>query len=284
MTEKTLKLENTPFIREIKDDLKNKHKGRFMVVTGGIGDGKSMMAARLGELVDSDFNVDHIAIAKTTIFINLLRKALSGEYKHGSCIILDEGGCGMGSREWNTAQNRLLSLIFQVIRKLGLLIIITVPSKAMIDISAQRLMKNYANAIGVDYEKKRSLFKIFNIRYNDWDDTFRRYYLKDENNEKITLWELALPEHLDIKEYEKRKDEAIGWLFDRADRIFNEIEGDYNGCGSKIPKGYISKEEVIKNAKMLGISLEREQIEKLLNVRERQARYLVAAAAKACNI
>lgn len=234
MTEKVLKLENTPFIEEMVDELNNKQKGRFMIVTGGVGDGKSMMAARLAEIVDPTFNVDRIAIAKTSIFIKLLREAVDGKIGNGKAIMLDEAGCGIGSREWNTAQNRVLSLIFQIMRKLGLLVILTVPSKAMIDVTSQRLAKNYATAIGIDYDKKRSYFKIYNIRYNDWDDDLRRYFIKDKNGEKINMWSLSLPKQLDIEEYEKRKDESIRWLFNRAETIFAQIEKNTDG---KEPNG-----------------------------------------------
>lgn len=253
MTEKTLKLENTPFIEEIVDDLNNKEKGRFMIVTGGVGEGKSMMAARLAELVDSSFDIDHIAIAKTSVFIKLLSKAANGEFKSGTAIMLDEAGCGIGSREWNTAQNRVLSLIFQIMRKLGLFVILTVPAKAMIDISAQRLAKNYASAKGVDYIKKRSYFKIFNILYNDWDDELWHSFLKDENGEKINLWSLSLPIRLDIEEYEKRKDESIQWLFKRAEMIFEQIESDDEGNGhsgkARRSATKVAEELIIEDAK-----------------------------------
>jgi len=230
-------LEKTPFIEDIRDDLINNEQGKFILATGQPGSGKSMAMARLAEKVDDDFSIERIAIGKITPFIGLLQQALDGKLPHGSCILADEAGVFISAREWQTSQNRILSLIFQTIRKLGILVLMTVPAKRMIDIHGQILMKYYGTGRYIDYKKKRSIFSFYAIKYNDWEDMLTRHLLRDENGEKVNLWELALPNKcLDFEEYEKKKDEMLGELFERARKVFTKIESEDNN-GDKKGKG-----------------------------------------------
>ena len=226
MSEQNTNLEQTPFIENIIDDLVNHQQGKFMIATGAPGSGKSMAMIRIAEKVDPSFDVDRIAIGKTTDFLKLLDLAINGKLENGSVIMLDEAGIGMPAREWNTAQNRVLSLLFQVIRKLGLLVIMTVPTKRMVDIHAQTLMRFYATGEGIDYQKNRSTFKIYRIKYNDWDDIILRNHLLDEYGKKIRLWQMALPKTIDFLEYEKRKDEMMKELLNTATTVFTRIENE----------------------------------------------------------
>ena len=234
MPQVTANLEDTTFIGEIREDLIEHTKGRFMVITGPPGESKSMTAARICEKVDDSFSMDQVAIGKTTDFIKLLKKAQNGAYKNGNAILGDEMGVIIPAREWNNAQNRVMSLIFQTIRKMGLLIVMTVPAKRMIDIHSQILMKNYGNARYIDREHNRSVFKFYEVYYDDWNDNLGRHLLKDRNGKKVDEWHMALPQRLDLDTYDKKKDELLGYLFTRAEDIFTELEeADGNNGGSK---------------------------------------------------
>ena len=228
MPELKTNLEDTPFIQEIRTDLTEHSKGRFILITGPPGESKSMTAGRICEKVDDDFNLDAIAIGKITDFIKLLKLALDGKYKNGNAIMGDEMGVIIPARDWNNAQNRIMSLIFQTIRKMGLLVVMTVPAKRMIDVHSQILMKNYGNARYIDREHKRSVFKFYEIFYDDWNDLLLRRKLKDANGKKVDEWHMALPQNIDLEAYEKRKDQLLGYLFDRAESIFTELESDKN--------------------------------------------------------
>jgi hypothetical protein len=253
MPQVTGDLEDTPFIEEIRNDLAEYTKGRFMVITGPPGESKSMTAARICEKVDDDFNIDSVAIGKTTDFIKLLKQARDGKYHNGNAILGDEMGVIIPARDWNNAQNRVMSLIFQTIRKMGLLVVMTVPAKRMIDIHAQILMKNYGNARYIDREHKRSVFKFYEIYYDDWNDRLMRLLMKDSNGKKVDEWRMALPQRLDLDTYEKRKDELLGHLFTRAEDIFTELEADnghsHNGTDFILAKKTSTKiaEEMLGN-------------------------------------
>ena len=244
MTVTKIDLEKTPFIANIRDDLINNGQGKFVVTTGSPGSGKSMAMLRIAEKVDDNFSIERIAIGKMTTFIGLLEQALDGKLPHGSAILADEAGVFISAREWQSAQNRILSLIFQTIRKLGLLVIMTVPAKRMIDVHGQILMKYYGYGHYVDYEHKRSVFSFYQIKYNDWEDKITRLLLKDTNGNKVNRWELALPsKSINLEEYEALKDEMLGELLSKAKGTFDRIESAEDS-GSRVGKGKGKRELV----------------------------------------
>ena len=233
MTYTELNLEKTPFIDKIRDELINHEQGKFILATGAPGSGKSMAMIRLAEKIDENFSIDRISIGHLTPFIKLLQQANEGKLPHGSCILADEAGVFLPAREWHSAQNRILSLIFQVIRKYGLLVIFTVPAKRMIDIHGIILARYYGVGRGVNYKKKRSYFTFYELEYDDWSDHLYRHLLKDGNGEKVNIWEIALPQSIDFEEYERKKDEMIGKLLKKAQDIFTKIEGKAGGKEKK---------------------------------------------------
>jgi len=229
MTYTELNLEKTPFIDKIRNELIEHEQGKFILATGAPGSGKSMAMIRLAEKIDENFNIDRISIGHLTPFIKLLQQANEGKLPHGSCILADEAGVFLPAREWHSAQNRILSLIFQVIRKYGLLVIFTVPAKRMIDIHGIILARYYGVGRGVNYKKKRSYFTFYELEYDDWSDHLYRHLLTDEHGEKVNIWEIALPQSIDFEEYERKKDEMIGKLLKKAQNIFTKIEGKAEG-------------------------------------------------------
>ena len=60
-------MEDAPFIKSITEDLNVRHKGRFMVITGPPGEGKSFTGARLCEIIDPSFTVDRIAARRAAV-------------------------------------------------------------------------------------------------------------------------------------------------------------------------------------------------------------------------
>ncbi|RLJ04449.1 MAG: hypothetical protein DRP18_04705 [Candidatus Aenigmatarchaeota archaeon] len=243
MTYTELNLEKTPFIDKIRNELIEHEQGKFILATGAPGSGKSMAMIRLAEKIDENFSIDRISIGHLTPFIKLLQQANEGKLPHGSCILADEAGVFLPAREWHSAQNRILSLIFQVIRKYGLLVIFTVPAKRMIDIHGIILARYYGVGRGVNYKKKRSYFTFYELEYDDWSDHLYRHLLKDGNGEKVNIWEIALPQSIDFEEYERKKDEMIGKLLRKAQDIFTKIEGKAGGKEKKEKEEEKKKEE-----------------------------------------
>lgn len=208
-------LERTKFVEGIRTDLKTRNKGAFAVITGEVGSGKSYCALRLAEAIDENFNLDNVAVGKTSEFITLLEKAFNGEIAQGSVLILDESGVGISAREWQSAQNRILGLVFQVIRKMGLFILLVLPTLSMLDINARRVMAYYIHSQYIDYEKELAVFKIYQTSYDDWSNKLYRRTVKDEGT-KVVAWCVSLPQRIDLAAYERKKDELIRWLIERS--------------------------------------------------------------------
>ena len=233
-------LEKTPFIEDLITGLNENRQGRVMLLTGLPGSGKSMVGGRICEKVDDSFGLDRISIGDHVEFIRMLKKALNGEYKPGSALMGDEMGVIAPARDWNTHGNRITSLTFQIVRKLGLLIILTSPMKRMIDVHARDLLHYYGNGRGIDYKERRSKFKLYEVWYDDWFDTPGRHNLKDADGNSIRNWMMALPKSLDIDDYEAKKDKLLGKVLNRAEEVFTEIQnrelegnGGSNGNGFK---------------------------------------------------
>ena len=74
----------------------------------------------------------------------------------------------------------------------------------------------------------RAMYKRFRwnpeIRYDDWSDNILRYKLLDGKGEKVDFWQMALPTNINLDEYEKKKDEMLMELLERAKTTFVNIE------------------------------------------------------------
>ena len=215
-------IENSEFILKLRRDL-NRGFGKFLICTGKPGTGKSFAALRLGEIIDDNFNLDQIIVGDNLGFVSLLERALSGEFPNGTFILFDEAGMGMSSREWNKKQNKLMSVVFQLIRKMGLCIAFTVPTFNMIDVTARRISNYWMDAVGINLHTKRSSFKLWWLDYNNYFDKIYRHNFK-QNGKDITLWQFKLPERIDLNEYEKKKDATIKELLREAREVLTPQE------------------------------------------------------------
>jgi hypothetical protein len=217
-------LEEAPFIKELVTGLTEHNQGRVMLLTGLPGSGKSMAAARICEKVDPDFSLERISIGDNVEFIRMLKKGLNKEYKPGTAIMGDEMGVIAPARDWNTYGNRITSLTFQIVRKLGLLIVMTTPMRRLIDVHARDMVHYYGNGRGIDYQEKRSTFKLYELVYDDWIHEALRHNLRDQNGNPVNVWKMSLPTCLDVDDYEAKKDKLLGKVLNRAEELFIEIQ------------------------------------------------------------
>ena len=235
------KTEDTEFILEIKKDLKQGF-GKFLICTGKPGTGKSYACLRLGEMIDPSFGADKVVIGDALAFINLLEKALQGEFEKGSFLMFDEAGMGLSSRDWNKKQNKITAVVLQLIRKMGLFIAFTLPNLGMIDVTARKVTSFWMRAERLNLITKRSYFKIWRLDYNDFIDKLYRHNIK-EGGKDITLWEFTLPQKINLNEYERIKTEGLMKSLNDAKRSFGEHEPRKVG---RPRKGEERQEEIIE--------------------------------------
>lgn len=215
-------IENSDFIIKLRKDLKMGF-GKFFICTGKPGTGKSFAALRLGEIVDDDFGLHKVIVGDNLGFVSLLEKALNKEFDNGAFLLFDEAGLGMSSREWNRKQNKLMSVIFQLIRKMGLCVVFTVPTLNMIDVTARRIANYWMDAIGVNLKTKRSSFKLWWLDYNNYFDKIYRHNFK-QGGKEIRVWQFKLPQRIDLDKYEVKKDATIKGLLTEARDILTPKE------------------------------------------------------------
>lgn len=111
------------------------NKNELVVIVGDMGCGKSYAALRLGEIItDGHFNLENLTFTPSDFLERVIN---SGK---GDVVILDDSGISFNAREFMSKSNRILSLALESCRFKNETLILTVPSLAMIDINARRLM------------------------------------------------------------------------------------------------------------------------------------------------
>lgn len=244
---KKLILEESEFIRKLKNAL-GEGFGKFIICTGLPGTGKSYCAIRLLEIIDPEFSTDNIVVGDCMGFVDLLEKALDGKFTNGSALLFDEAGLGLGARDWSRKQNKIMATCFQLIRKQGLLIVFTVPNWSQIDINNRRLANFWMSAIALNKKRKRAYFKLWRLRHDEYSNVLFRYNLKERGHD-ITRWDFAIPQRVDLEEYEKRKDRTIQNLLEEAKAVLAHDSEGVNPVGrptiGKEKRGTIDKVGVL---------------------------------------
>ena len=127
---KTLYMDNELYkriITVIKPKVEKKDNDWFWIVDGGEGTGKSVFAFQLARVLDSNFNLDKIAMTPNE-FTKAVLKA-----KKGECIVFDEGFTGLSSRASLTEINRVMVGLMMEMRQKNLFIIVVMPTIFLLD-------------------------------------------------------------------------------------------------------------------------------------------------------
>ena len=106
------------------------------VFCGDVGSGKSYTALTFAAMLDPLFNIEKVAFSGRE-FLASMDKAQELK-RRGQCIILEESGVNLGSRQWFSLQNRLLNEFQMVSRHLRMVSFQTVPDMSFIDAQQRR--------------------------------------------------------------------------------------------------------------------------------------------------
>lgn len=140
------------------------------VVTGLPGTGKSYSAISYLYAIDPEhFNIDRIYFKGS----DLLRDINSDRLPNGSCILFDESGCDLSSKNWQDAINKAFSLIFQTLRHRNYVIVLTLPYMNMLSKDVRTLLTAHFETLGWT-EDKQCRLKPFGLEYNSREDKFYR--------------------------------------------------------------------------------------------------------------
>ncbi len=164
------------------------------MLTGKEGGGKSTLAIQIGSWIDPNFTLDNVCFTQED-YIRRLR-----EVKRGACLVIDEGGVTLFSREAMGGINVLMVKIFMLQRQKNVSVILCCPSFWDIDTYLRRhrvntmirvykqghymgyLLKaiNIINDIGY---RKRPLTQIKLPSESFWHGTFRKGFPKSVNRD-----------------------------------------------------------------------------------------------------
>ncbi len=118
---------------------------------GPRGSGKSYSAMELAYTCDSTFNQKRVMF-DVTDFVDYV---VDGDLRKGNAVILDDAGVFMNARDWQTVQNKAISIVAQSFRYRNLITFITVPKWNYIDAQTRGLINIFFEAT-----KEQGVFKV----------------------------------------------------------------------------------------------------------------------------
>jgi len=198
------KEEQPPWVSYIHKRIKE-NKNFLGIITGPTGAGKSWSAIRLCELIDPEFNIDRVVFRGSELLELINSKTL----KKGSCVIWDESGIDLSSRNWQSTTNKLLNFLLQTFRHKNIVLFFTSPYSDFVDSSTRKLFHAEIKMIAIDRESECAIAKPLLLQYNS---SMRKFYQKflrliDSNGDVVQVKSIAIgkPSKAMITAYEIKK-------------------------------------------------------------------------------
>ena len=120
---------------------------------GPTGSGKSYAAMELAYTCDSTFDPDKRVYFDVTPFI---QEVVRGKLQRGNALLLDDAGVFMNARDWQSIQNKAISIVAQSFRYRNFVTFITVPKWKYVDAQTRGLFN-----IIFEATDEQGTFKIF---------------------------------------------------------------------------------------------------------------------------
>lgn len=136
----------------IKHRINVNDKAMMVLVVGEMGSGKSLAAVSFASKIDPSFkhallNGEQRIVFDVHSFLDVLNKA-----KKGQCIIFDEVGVNVAARDFQKLNNRIMSIITQILRYKNVCCIFTTPNARFVDINVRESMNAWVHPIAIDKE------------------------------------------------------------------------------------------------------------------------------------
>jgi hypothetical protein len=193
-------MQQTDFITYLQKRIENSYNN-VIVVVGKTGVGKSYLALKLGELIDTGFSTDNVAFSIKD-FLDLIRMK-----PKGSVPIFDDAGIYFDAQKFYEKSQQLLSYALESCRFKYQTLIFTVPDFKMLNVNARRLT-HFLILI-----KFRGIAQIKSLKYKSDGSTYLSTLRLDN------LWfnsvEIGLPSKTLIKSYEQKKSGVLNKLYEK---------------------------------------------------------------------
>lgn len=208
-------------IQRIARKVKYQNQSETMVFVGPTGGGKSWSALSVGEQLAKNLKTNLYYVFSSDQFLKIIKD----KPKPGTIIVFDEAGAGISSREfWKDEQIKLMK-VFQTMRYMNLIVILTVPNLEFIDKIARSLIHTIVNCISIDRKTSHVVTKIYSRQVNavkgskPYDKTPR-----DNSGTKIDPFYIPKPSPKLVTEYESAKDVYLQNMYKSKDDSKKEIK------------------------------------------------------------
>ena len=122
----------------IKHRITEQNKSFMLLIVGEMGSGKSLAGVSIACRVDPSFSKKPRIVYTVREFLDALLVMNKGEV-----IIFDEAGVGIPAREWQQQQNKIMSIITQILRFKNICVIFTTPNIRLLDINVRETMNGF---------------------------------------------------------------------------------------------------------------------------------------------
>lgn len=209
----------------------------IILILGPPGSGKSWSGLRIAERIDPGFTAAHVAFGVEALY-DLLDAP--GELPLKSAVEYDETGVGSKARRAMSHINLLFSDFLESGRYRGLVLIMTVPHSAMVDINARRLAHLIIECEDwtADHRVIAKPFFVFVDPKNDFIAfPHPRVWPKDGIPVRVTEIEIGKPSDALVAAYEAKKREWGADQIKKGRASFKPKPCSFPGCSETVPEG-----------------------------------------------
>ena len=186
----------------------SQNKNFLGLITGPTGSGKSYSALRLGESLDTDFDIQNVCFTPRE-FMSLIN-GKSKKLKRGSVIVFDEIQVSMSHLEYHALQSKVLNYCFQTFRHRNFILFMTSPHLSFINASLRKLFHGRLETRSINVAKKQVIIKPLLLQCNQRTGVTYEKYLRVCTKEGVLpLMSIAvnLPSTALLAQYEAKKDQ-----------------------------------------------------------------------------
>lgn len=246
----------------------NSNKNFLCAVVGSTGSGKSYAALAAAEILDKNFNINHVTFSLPE-FLELINSNLPS----GSVIIFDEAGLAMARRDYFSKDNKDVIKLLQLFRHKNYIVFFTVPDIGFIDKNAVKLLHAIWEMKKVTPSLNRSTVKAKYVYVNPVEDkNYSGRYLIYRNKidnaiRKIQYIYFKKPSVKLNRQYEAKKEEY-------AKNFYLSLYSKYNteeAQREKIKIKWSAQEELVRNKLEEDPEIGIQEIAKYLGVQKNTA-------------
>lgn len=209
----------------------------IILILGAPGTGKSWTGLRIAERIQPDFPIRHAVFGVEPLY-DLLDTP--GELPPKSVVLYDETGVGSKARRAMSHINLLFSDFLESGRYRGLVLIMTVPHSALVDINARRLAHLIIETQDwtADHRVIAKPYFVFVDPKNDFV-AFPHPRVWPENSKpvRITQIEIGPPSPALVEQYEAKKREWGAGQIKKGRASLKPKGCAFPGCPEPVPQG-----------------------------------------------